>query len=146
MSTNYYRLLPETEVEERTERLSDSLKCVNFNTRLLFNNEKTPWDEFFDDLSVHLGKREYKWKFLWNFHDNKYYSNKEELMAFIKSGIIVDEYGDEIPCDEFIDMSLNWFKDDGWDSNTYHKHNKNDLSFEERYIDDLRVSNFIEFF
>ena len=53
-----------------------------------------PWDIFRDGTSIHLGKRSSGWKFCWNFHKNKHYSNKEELLSFIRSGRVVDEYGD----------------------------------------------------
>jgi hypothetical protein len=48
------------------------------------------------------------WKFIWNFHKNEFYSNKEELLKFIRSGRVVDEYGELIPNEEFIKETLEW--------------------------------------
>lgn len=77
-------------------------------------NHISPWNEFLDEMKIHLGKRSGGWKFLWNFHNNKYYSNKEELLAFIRSGRVVDEYGDLVPNEEFINEALEWGQPDGW--------------------------------
>ena len=60
-----------------------------------------------------MGKRSGGWKFCWNFHDKKYYSNKEELLNFIRSGRVVDEYGEELVLEDFIEMALNWCEPDG---------------------------------
>lgn len=108
----------------------------------------SPWDEFTDELTVHLGKRSSGWKFCWNFHDGKYYSNKEELFEFIRSGRVVDEYGELMDTEEFIEMALNW---DGIIADEeYFKNNKNNCFFNwekyvDRVIDGLRVSSATEF-
>jgi len=68
----------------------------------------TPWDEFMYDIKVHLGKRSSGWKFCWNFHHGKYYSNKESLLKYIRSGRVVDEYGELQETEEFIKMALEW--------------------------------------
>lgn len=73
----------------------------------------TPWYNFINGTNVHLGKRSGGWKFCWNFNDKKYYSNKEELFAFIRSGRIVDEYGTEWAAEAFIKMALEWGQPDG---------------------------------
>jgi len=49
-----------------------------------------------------LGKRSSGWKFLWNWNDSKYYKTKEELFEFIRSGRVVNEYGDQMDQEEFI--------------------------------------------
>jgi hypothetical protein len=74
---------------------------------------ETPWDKFIEGTNIHIGKRSGGWKFLWNFHNNKYYSNKEELLAFIRSGRVVDEYGTLVDTEEFIEMALDWGQPDG---------------------------------
>jgi len=68
----------------------------------------TPWDEFMYDIKVHLGKRSSGWKFCWNFHHGKYYSNRESLLKYIRSGRVVDEYGELQETEEFIKMALEW--------------------------------------
>jgi len=110
----------------------------------------TPWDEFIDDLSVHLGKRSSGWKFLWNFHDNVHYTNKEELLDYVRTGRIVDEYGMEIDPEEFLKMALEWGQPDGAVFNEeYEKKNPNGFFHgPEHYdldIDGLRVSKSTDF-
>lgn len=74
---------------------------------------QSPWDKFIDGSNVHLGKRSGGWKFCWDFNEKKYYTNKEELFAFIRSGRVVDEYGTEWDVEEFIKMALEWGRPDG---------------------------------
>ena len=108
------------------------------------------WDEFLEGTKVHLGKRSSGWKFIWNWNDGKFYKTKEELFKFILSGRVVDEYGTFIKGQEFIDMALEWGKEDGWDNETYyqnhpeHKVSWRDDKYEE-YIDGLRVSTSTDF-
>jgi hypothetical protein len=112
----------------------------------------TPWDEFIDGMSVHLGKRSSGWKFLWNFHDNVHYTNKEELLDYVRTGRIVDEYGMEIDPEEFLKMALEWGQPDGAVFNEeYEKKNPNPGRFfhgPEHYdldVDGLRVSRSTDF-
>ena len=124
MGTNYYRVPKSHEVVEKMQKLnmrigemdvwSASEAKNGFRTIPVTEYENmTPWDEFVDDLSVHLGKRSGGWKFCWNFNGNVHYSNKEELLKFIRAGRIVDEYGMEIDPEEFIKMALEWGQPDG---------------------------------
>jgi len=69
------------------------------------------------EKKTHLGKRSAGWKFLWNFHNDKYYSNKEELLNFIRSGKVIDEYGKKHDTEEFLKMALEWGEPDGQVSN-----------------------------
>ena len=108
------------------------------------------WDEFLEGTNIHLGKRSSGWKFIWNWNDGKYYKTKEELFEFIRSGRVVDEYGQQIDVEEFITMALDWGKEDGWDIETYYKENpERDISIRqgvyEQYIDGLRVSTSTDF-
>jgi hypothetical protein len=108
----------------------------------------SPWDEFSDSVKVHLGKRSMGWKFLWNFNDNKYFKDKESLLKFIRSGRIVDEYGNEMNQEKFIDMALSWGKEDGYDSETYcleYPERRTSWSKPERYVDGLRISDSTNF-
>ena len=124
MGTNYYSILTEDKISERKEKLLTEITDLDltpFNIYHGFEHEvndswewESPWDKFIDGINVHLGKRSGGWKFLWNFHDNKYYSNKDELFSFIRSGRVVDEYGELIENEEFIEMALNWGQPDGY--------------------------------
>ncbi len=121
MGTNYYRIPPSKEVMERHQKLVDRISRLDwFDAAKLERNfaeiedpkdqftRLTPWDEFMYDIKVHLGKRSSGWKFCWNFHHGKYYSNKESLLKYIRSGRVVDEYGELQETEEFIKMALEW--------------------------------------
>ncbi len=94
MGTNYYRIPTQLEMEERKAELIKDIADLDWDM-------ESAWDRFTKGTSIHLGKRSAGWKFCWNFHNNKYYSNKEELIQFVLSGRVVNEYGDKIsitPC------------------------------------------------
>jgi hypothetical protein len=124
MGTNYYRVPKSSEIVSRFQQLGIDLGKMDLWSASEAKNEfrsiplddwtnMTPWDRFTEGMSIHLGKRSGGWKFLWNFHKNIYYSNKEQLFKFIRSGRVVDEYGQEIDPDEFIQMALEWEQPDG---------------------------------
>lgn len=125
MGTNYYRIPTEREMEQRQLRLQTRVRNMDMSpgsiSRSIPLSEAypdswdihNPWSEFLDDANVHLGKRSGGWKFCWNFHKNRLYSSKDELLAFIRSGRVVDEYGTELGPEEFIDMALEWGQPDG---------------------------------
>jgi len=163
MGTNYYRIPSVEEMEERKEDLIKAAQKISIEPLAISSNFRTtikmddysegmnPWERFIDEIKVHLGKRSSGWKFLWNFHDKKYYSDKEELFAFIRSGRVINEYGEELGAEEFKEMALNWCTD-GFDTQSYYeqrpqeKHHwfdwKNHIDI---YIDGLRVSSSTEF-
>jgi hypothetical protein len=164
MGTNYYRIPSVEEMEDRKEILEKHVFNLDLSVGSISNTFRTPrkmdtwdewvnpWERFMDDMKVHLGKRSSGWKFKWNFHDNKYYSNKEELLQFIKSGRVINEYREEIDVEEFIQMALDWGQPDGYDTQTYYEKNPNDRPswFDWRRhgdlsIDGLRVSLSTEF-
>ena len=162
MGTNYYRVPKGHEMIKREQKLRMRIDAMDtINPGQIANGFRSisvgewdsisPWQEFLDGTNVHLGKQSSGWKFLWNWNDSKYYKNKEELFKFIKSGRVVNEYGEEINCDEFIKMALEWGQEDGWDIETYYKENPSHrISFiqdkkHEEYIEDLRVSTSVEF-
>ena len=114
-------------------------------------DSESPWDVFLEDTNIHLGKRSGGWKFSWNFHDDKYYHNKETLLEFIRSGRVVDEYGDEQDVEEFITMALEWGQPDGWTTQSYYEEYPSQ-SFRwdmtkhyDRFVDGLRISSSTEF-
>ncbi len=162
MGTNFYRIPTHEEVEQRKERLIEAVQQLellpnNIERNFSDYSEGTcetynPWDNFTKDMKIHLGKRSGGWKFCWNFNDNKFYSNREELLAYIRSGRVVDEYGREEPVEEFIEMALNWCPNGLVGNEEYHRNLKEKNSsywFSDSYfdkeIDGLRVSSSTEF-
>jgi hypothetical protein len=158
MGTNYYRIPSVQEMEQRKVKLIEDVSNLELSPSMVesrfANIEKgfdrySAWDIFTEGTSIHLGKRSGGWKFLWNFNDKKYYSNKEELFQFIRSGRIVDEYGTEMGVEEFITMSLEWGQPDGLDGETYRRQHPRqyhyDFEKKEEYIDGLRVSSYTDF-
>ena len=164
MGTNFYRIPKSKEMMERHQKLHNRVSRLDWwDTSLLSSGFRqieskksqweslTPWDEFMDDVQIHLGKRSSGWKFCWNFHDNKYYTNKEELLKFIRSGRVLDEYGQLIDTEEFIEMALEWGEPDGRvaDKEYFDKHERhsyfNSESYYDRFIDGLRVSSSTDF-
>jgi len=97
MGTNYYRIPSVDEMEKRKQELIDKISSLDISPSSIERNFATIqkendwdsysiWDMFTEDSSIHLGKRSSGWKFLWNFNQNKLYTNKEELFNFIRSG------------------------------------------------------------
>ncbi len=159
MGTNYYRIPSVQEMEQRKTKLIEDVTNLELTPSMVESNfaevergfdRYSAWDVFTEDTSIHLGKRSSGWKFLWNFHDNKYYSNKEELFNLIRTGRIVDEYGTEMDVEEFITMSLEWGQPDGFDMKKYRQEHPRqyhyDFEHQETYIDGLRVSPNNNFF
>ena len=163
MGTNYYRIPPAEEVEKKrkvltvqVENMELSPKDIESGFNFISPNKDwewfNPWDIFIEGMNVHLGKRSSGWKFCWNFHENKYYSNKDELIEFILSGRIVDEYGEEtINQQDFLDMAFEWGQPDGLTVNEeYYKSKEqgsffNDPKYYDKIIDGLRISTSTEF-
>ena len=123
MGTNYYRIQTALEIEQRKNRLQSDIRKMDLSPSAIsqgFSIENpdswerySPWDIFTQDLEVHLGKRSGGWKFCWNFHKNKYYSDKATLEAFVRSGRVINEYGEELTPDEFLEMAFDWGQPDG---------------------------------
>jgi hypothetical protein len=164
MSTNYYRIPTVEEMENKKSKLIRSITNLDISPsniecgfRVPIDDQwgsESPWDTFIDGTNIHLGKRSTGWKFCWNFHDNKYYSNKEELLKFIRNGRVVDEYGEEIDTNEFIVMALNWGEPDGLvaDKEYRKKQRSNGMGsffdnpkYDDLIIDGLRVSSSTDF-
>ena len=164
MGTNYYRIPKVDDVNRSYQKFMARLQQMDrWDPSLILNGYRfiddpedewsslTPWDEFTQDMSIHLGKRSMGWKFCWNFHDGKYYTNKDELLNVIRKGKVVDEYGQTIEVEEFIEMALNWGEPNGWVADKSYFESMERSSFlnrEEYYdkdIDGLRVSSSTEF-
>ena len=156
MGTNYYRIPKSSEIVIRYQKMSDKITRLDiwnvsdisglFSTIPVNSFERTnPWEEFTNGLKIHLGKRSSGWKFCWNFHDNEYFSNKEELFKFIRSGRVVNEYGELQDNEEFIKMTLEWGQPDG--NIVTHEYVSEHMSFisdkssfVDKTVDGLRVS------
>lgn len=165
MGTNYYRIPTVEEMESKKQTLIQQvidLDLSPFNIEREFNIQKedsweseSVWSRFLEGTNIHLGKRSGGWKFCWNFHKNKYYSNKEELLSFIRSGRVVDEYGEEWNVEEFIKMALEWGEPDGLVVNEdYRKKERikghgsywlDSEKYDDLIIDGLRVSSATDF-
>jgi hypothetical protein len=165
MSTNYYRIPKAGEIRLKyldwVEKINDldiwsSESIMNEFRDIEKGFERwSAWDEFIDGLKIHIGKRSSGWKFLWNFQDGKFYTNKEELLKFIRSGRIVNEYGELQDTEEFIKMALEWGQPDGYvlDDNYIKEQSRlahykpfTDMSkYYDKEVDGLRVSSTAEF-
>ncbi len=161
MGTNYYRVPQGHEMIKREQKLRmriDEMDSINPGQiergfRSISVGEWvsiSPWEEFLEGTNVHLGKRSSGWKFLWNWNDSKYYKTKKELFEFIRSGRVINEYGELMDQEEFIQMALVWGQEDGWDIETYYKEYPDRNPFilnrkHEEYLDGLRVSTSTEF-
>lgn len=165
MGTCYYRIPQASEMDERKFKLLESVANLDLSATSIecgFNmpiddqwGRESPWDTFINGTNIHLGKRSGGWKFCWNFHKDKYYSNKEELLSFIRSGRVVDEYGDEQDVEEFITMALEWGEPDGLVVNEeYRKKERmngrgtfwlDSNKYDDLIIDGLRVSTSTDF-
>lgn len=162
MGTNFYRIPTVEEMEERRVRLQrriEKMELTASNVERGFNTIEigdwefdNPWSEFTKDTSVHLGKRSGGWRFCWNFHKNKFYSSKQELIEFVKSGRVVNEYGEELTADEFLEMAFNWCPDGIIVNQEYFEKNEgyrswmsNPADYYDLEVDGLRVSSSVEF-
>lgn len=165
MGTNYTRVPKIVEINARRQKLAMRLQDVDiWNPALISRgyryidcpkdewSQLSPWDEFLEGAAVHLGKRSSGWKFCWNFHDKKYYSNKAELIKFVLSGRVVDEYGEEVDSQEFLDMAFSWGEPDGqvankeyFDKTEHHMWMSDPSQYYDRDINGLRVSSSTEF-
>lgn len=166
MGTNYYRIPKVDDVNRAYQKLHTRLQemdrwspsLINSGYRFIDDPEDewskmSPWDEFTENMSIHLGKRSAGWKFCWNFHDGKYYTNKEELLDFIRKGRVVNEYGEQIDVEEFIEMALDWGQPDGLtvDEKYFEENERRSFLYGSReeyfdkIIDGLRVSTSTDF-
>ena len=97
------------------------------------------------ESEVHIGKSSCGWQFLFHLGIRKYTCGqslkKEDIDKWFRSGIIVDEYGDEISVDDF--WTLVDTKKDAMDYGQYYKKNPKDAYYCRGYdqqIDGLRFT------
>ena len=164
MGTNYYRIPKASEVEKKKRLLESRIRKMpitpsSIERGFMYIDNPTdewsslsPWDEFIEGTSIHLGKRSSGWKFCWNFHNNQYYKDKESLLNFIRTGRVVDEYGQEMNVEEFITMALEWGQPNGlvadekyFNTTNHHSWMSNPSDYFDKEIDGLRVSSSTEF-
>ena len=163
MGTNYYRIPQADEVKKKRDILVVQIETMELNPSDIEGGFKfispnkdlewfSPWDMFMEGMSIHLGKRSMGWKFCWNFHNNKHYFNRQTLIDYVLSGRVVNEYGEEIDSQEFLNMAFDWGEPDGW----VHDENYEEMKrlegghvwgpkYHDRIIDGLRVSSSTEF-
>ena len=159
MGTNYYRIPTQLEMEERKSKLIKDIADLDMSPSKIESefrqygdswDMESAWDIFTEGTSIHLGKRSGGWKFCWNFHDNKYYKDRDSLLDFIRSGRVIDEYGEVWNVEEFINMAFEWGQPDGLivDEKWTRENSSwlpNAQDYADKIIDGLRVSSSTEF-
>ena len=90
---------------------------------------------------IHLGQNSSGWKFLFQWNDGKYYTNKLEFLNFIETLDIVDEYGTPYTAGEF----WNYIQNTDWNnkkakSRTINQYSK-DYFKDYIIIDDMEFLN-----
>jgi len=165
MGTNYYFIPTHEEMLKRQQTLIQQVTSMDMSIENLEREMKyisptkdwewfSPWEMFINGTNIHLGKRSSGWKFCWNFHKDKYYQDKEELLSFIRSGRVVDEYGQEQNVEEFITMALEWGEPDGLVVNEIYRIQQrakgvgsffNRPEYDDKIVDGLRVSSSDDF-
>lgn len=107
MRTNFYL----------RKKLSDREKLLAINS--IINDD---YESVRNHLpaDIHIGKRSGGWKFHWDHNYFEYYKpTKESLIAWLHSGIIVDEYGKVFSFNQFWEDEIGHCLDKGWDMQTH---------------------------
>lgn len=105
--------------------------------------DRENYDKLRDELprDIHIGKRSYGWKFLWNANRFEYFNPTiESLHEFLKSGDIYDEYGDKFTFEDFMNNEVGSSIDNGTDMIDW----LNSHPEEYRYMRDSRNAEFFE--
>lgn len=141
MGTNYYwrPLITEEEREkllEKTKNVKTLQEIKDFICNDILKER---------EYEVHIGKSSCGWQFLFYLGIRKYTCGqslkKEDIDKWFRSGIIVDEYGDEISVDDF--WVLVDTKKNAMDYDQYYKKNPKDAYYCRGYdqqIDGLRFT------
>lgn len=119
MGTNYYwrPLVTEEEREKILEKVKNSKTIQEIKDFIYYDllNERKS--------EIHIGKSSHGWQFLFNLGIRNYTHGqslkKEDIDKWFRSGVIFDEYGDEISVDDF--WALVDYKKDDMDYNEYDK-------------------------
>ena len=119
MGTNYYwkPLITEEEREALLEK-TKNVKTLQEIKDFIYNDILKE-----REAEVHIGKSSCGWQFLFHLGIRKYTCGqslkREDIDKWLRSGIIIDEYGDEISVDKF--WQLIDTKKDGMDYGEYYK-------------------------
>ena len=106
MGTNYYwrPLVTEEEREKILEKVKNSKTIQEIKDFIYYdlsNGEKS---------EIHIGKSSHGWQFLFNLGIRNYTHGqslkKEDIDKWFRSGVIFDEYGDEISADDFFEWLM----------------------------------------
>lgn len=109
MGTNFY-LRRRLTLKEKLE-IHEDLEFGRYDEV----REKLPED-------IHIGKRSAGWKFLWDAQNFKHFKpNEKSLHEFLKSGEIIDEYGQKFTYQQFFEEEISGFLDKGHDAESYVK-------------------------
>lgn len=99
MGTNFYlrRKIPDSKIYELCNLMWDG---EYERVRDFLNDDK--------NLDIHLGKRSYGWRFLWDHNNFKYFEpTLESFTEFLKSGsVIVNEYGEKFTLEQFLEDEI----------------------------------------
>ena len=110
MGTNYYA--------KRILSVEDIEKCKN----LMENHNYEELKKILHNKTdlVHIGKSSGGWKFLFNWNNCKYYDlTKDSIINFLSSNVIVNEYGEEIALEAFLELVKS--KEQGIDNTEYYE-------------------------
>lgn len=109
MGTNFY--LRQKLSQEQRKEIDKALDNGDFTKA----RELLPKD-------IHIGKRSGGWKFHWDHNYFKFFKpSKESLIEWLKSGQIIDEYGDEFTFDQFWNEEIAHFLYEGYDMASFAK-------------------------
>lgn len=100
MGTNFYlrRKIPDKKIYELCNMMWDG---KYESVRNFFNDEEVK--------DIHIGKRSYGWRFLWDHNNFKYFDpTVESIHEFLQSGWIVDEYGQMFTLDQFLEDEIKY--------------------------------------
>lgn len=132
MGTNFYlkRKLNKQQKEE-IKNLIDNDGCYDDIVSKLY-----------DCRPVHIGKRSCGWRFLWDCHYFEHFEpTVESITEFLKSGQIVDEYGNKFTYDEFINEEIGITMTEGYTLADFYKEPKNRKFIGYAPKDELRKFN-----
>ena len=120
MSTSYYAYIKmkPTQKEALMKAIADD-KLLEFEHLIDENIES----------SIPVGHRAGGWKFSWSpYNKNLKSLDVKGIKEFVYRGdvVIYNEYREILDKDEFLKMTFDWGKDDGWDSMSYHKEHLNE--------------------
>ena len=105
MGTNFYlrRKIPDQKIYELCNMMWDGKYEA---VRNFLSSE--------DSSDIHIGKRSYGWRFLWDHNNFKYFDpTVESIHEFLKSGWIVDEYDEVFTFDQFLEDEIKYNLENG---------------------------------